>query len=180
MAETVRVIRRTTRYHWPDGQLNFWLLIFLVGSATILGIHAFFMSVQSQLEVGIPWYFPFWVATGSLGVLFVLIIIYLTSSRQLIPGIVMLGSFILFVLYLTGLIKESIELWGPQGSVNQNCQRYVYDQASRGQSIYTLAYLEQANICNCWKAAWSFELVCTVFLLWMMIMAYQVQQENYD
>lgn len=92
-------------------------------------------------------YFPYWVATGSLGILFVIIIIGLTSNRQLIPGIVMLGSFVLFVLFLTGLIKDSIELWGPLGSVNDNCQRYVTGQPFTGQSLNTLAWLQQNNIC---------------------------------
>ncbi|KAI9811826.1 MAG: hypothetical protein M1832_000679 [Thelocarpon impressellum] len=180
MAETVRVVRRMTRYHWPDVQLNVWLIIFLVASSTVLGIHAAFMAQQTQLGIGIPWYFPYWVATGALGVLFVILIIYLTATRQLIPGLVMLGSFILFVLWLTGLIKTSIELWGPVGSVNDNCVRYVQNQVFRGQSINTLAWLEQNDICQCWKAVFSFELVGTVFLLWMMIMAYQVYMDTFD
>lgn len=29
-----------------------------------------------------------------------------------------------------------------------------------------------------WQAAWAFELVGCVFLLWMMIMAYQVYQDD--
>jgi len=29
-----------------------------------------------------------------------------------------------------------------------------------------------------WQAAWAFELVGCVFLLWMMIMAYQVYAED--
>lgn len=48
-----RVVR--TKYHWPAVQLNFWLLIMIVASATILGINANFLTVQSQLQVGIPW-----------------------------------------------------------------------------------------------------------------------------
>lgn len=50
----VRVVR-TRRYRWPAVQLNFWLLIMLVASCTILGIFASFITVQNQLEVGIPW-----------------------------------------------------------------------------------------------------------------------------
>ena len=132
--------------------------------------------------------------------LFVVIIIYLTASRLLIPGVVIIGSFILFVLWLTGLIKTSIELWGPEGSVNANCVQYVQNQPFSGQSINTLAWLAQDNICrsrpthtslrrapltngflgNCWKAIFSLELVGTVFLLWLMVMAYQVHQDNFD
>jgi hypothetical protein len=55
MTEVV-VQRVRTRYHWPALQLNFWLLIMLIGASTILGINASFITVQNQLEVGIPWY----------------------------------------------------------------------------------------------------------------------------
>jgi hypothetical protein len=47
--------RHHARYHWPALQLNFWILIMLVGSAMNLGSFAYFMSVQTQLDVGIPW-----------------------------------------------------------------------------------------------------------------------------
>ena len=33
---------------------------------------------------------------------------------------------------------------------------------------------------NCWSAAFAFEVVGTVFLLWMMVMAYQVNRDEYD
>lgn len=50
------IVQRTrAKYHWPAVQLNFWLLIMIVGSATILGINASFLTVQQQLQVGIPW-----------------------------------------------------------------------------------------------------------------------------
>ncbi|KAI9847301.1 MAG: hypothetical protein M1837_002888 [Sclerophora amabilis] len=179
MAETVRVRTRTTRYHWPDAQLNFWLIVFLVASATVLGIFAYFMTVQTQLLLGIPWYMPFWIATGGLGVLFVFLIVYLVSARMMIPGVIILGAFILFVLWLTGLIKTSIVLFGPQGSVSDLCNRYVTLQPSRGQSVTTLAWLEQNNNCQCWRAAFAFELIGTVFLLWLIIMAYQVYQDEF-
>lgn len=44
------------RYHWPELQLNLWILIVLGGSAVCLGIFSWFMVVQSQLGLGIPWY----------------------------------------------------------------------------------------------------------------------------
>lgn len=91
---------------------------------------------------------PFWVVTGSLGVLFVLVIIYLVSSRQLIPGVVFLGSFILFVLFLTGLVRIAIELFGSQAGVNNYCTQYVQNNPSRGPTLLTLAYLQQNNICK--------------------------------
>ncbi len=55
MTEVV-VQRVRTKYHWPAVQLNFWLLIMIIGSSTILGIFAYFMSVQTQLRVGTPWF----------------------------------------------------------------------------------------------------------------------------
>lgn len=54
MTEVV-VQRVRTKYHWPALQLNFWLLIMIIGSATILGIFSYFITVQQQLQVGIPW-----------------------------------------------------------------------------------------------------------------------------
>jgi hypothetical protein len=44
------------RYQWPELQLNVWLLVVLAGSATCMGVFAWFMTVQSQLNLGTPWY----------------------------------------------------------------------------------------------------------------------------
>jgi hypothetical protein len=52
MAEVV-VVRR--KYHWPEVQLNVWLIVMLISASTVLGIFANFMSIQQQLNVGIPW-----------------------------------------------------------------------------------------------------------------------------
>lgn len=54
MTTEIRVRRR--RYHWPEAQLNFWMLIMIAAAATTLGIFAYFISVQNTLEVGIPWF----------------------------------------------------------------------------------------------------------------------------
>lgn len=51
----VLVVERRRKYHWPEAQLNFWLIIMLAAAATTLGIFAFFMSVQQQMRLGIPW-----------------------------------------------------------------------------------------------------------------------------
>ncbi|KAH8687305.1 hypothetical protein BGZ60DRAFT_521967 [Tricladium varicosporioides] len=176
--QEVLVQRVRTKYHWPPLQLNFWILIMLVGSATILGIFANFITIQQQLQVGIPWYFPYWVTVAALALLFIILMLWLISQRQLLPGIVIMGSFILFVLWLVGLIVISIQLWGPVGSVNGNCNLYVDGATSRGPSLETLAWLQQKSICQSWQAAWAFELVGCVFLLWMMIMAYQVYRDD--
>jgi hypothetical protein len=150
-------------------------------------------------------YFPYWITVSALALLFILMMLYLIAQRQLLPGIVVMGSFILFVLWMVGLIVISIQLWGPSGSVNGNCNLYVTGAASQGPSQATLAYLEQHSICEypckfgylrvggrnremeanvltcagqSWTAAWAFQLVGCVFLLWMMIMAYQVYAED--
>jgi hypothetical protein len=113
----------------------------------------------------------------------------------------LLGSLILLILWLVGLIVVSIELWGPQGNVAGNCQLYVQNRVSVGQSLDTLAWLEQNAICEfcpfggeeggkegesvlmccvgqAWKAAWAFQLVGVVFFFWMMIMSYQVYKDE--
>ena len=47
-----------------------------------------------------------------------------------------------------GLIVTSVELWGPTGNVNTECNIYVSGQQSMGVSIATLAWLEQHSICE--------------------------------
>jgi hypothetical protein len=59
----------------------------------------------------------------------------------------MLGAFILFVLFLTGLIETAIQLFGA-GNVSNNCQRYVNNNPISGVSASTLAWLEQNSICE--------------------------------
>lgn len=61
----------------------------------------------------------------------------------------MIGAFILFVLWLTGLIVVAIELFGPSGSVNSHCNNDVFNRHPKGQSEETLAWLQQKNICEC-------------------------------
>jgi hypothetical protein len=55
MTASVVIRHVRTKYHWPALQLNFWLLIMIIGSSTILGIFSYFVTVQQQLQVGIPW-----------------------------------------------------------------------------------------------------------------------------
>lgn len=72
----------------------------------------------------------------------------LIAQRMLLPGIVIVGCFIFVVLNLTALIETSIQLFGPNGGVNGNCNLYVLSMPFTGVSIDTLAYLEQKNICK--------------------------------
>ena len=60
----------------------------------------------------------------------------------------MLGSFILLVLWLAGLIETAIMQFGGSGTVNNACQAYVISQPYYGVQITTLAYLEQLSICK--------------------------------
>lgn len=140
------------------------------------------------------------VTTGSLGVCFIIFIQILAAQRSLLPGVIMTGSFILFVLWLTGLIDTAIQLFSTSGNINANCQTYVVQNESRGNSLATLAWLTQNTICklsfllifffflkknpkkggklmnigNCWKASFAWELVNVILYLWLMIMCYQV------
>jgi hypothetical protein len=59
-----------------------------------------------------------------------------------------MGSFILFVLWIVGLIVISVQLWGPSGSVSSNCNLFVTSNAVTGPSMETLAWLEQRGICE--------------------------------
>ncbi len=81
------------------------------------------------------------------------------------------------MLYLTGLIETSIQLYGPTGSVNSYCNLYRKVSGTE-DSQATLAYLETVGICNDWKAVFGFYIVGSVFLLWMMVMSYQVQNDE--
>ncbi|KAJ6096188.1 hypothetical protein N7486_006934 [Penicillium sp. IBT 16267x] len=177
MAKYERRVR--LNYHWPEIQLNIWLIVVLAGSATCLGIFSWFMTVQSTMELGTPWLFPFMVVSSTLAVFFIFLVLGLIASQLLLPGILILGSFILFVLFLTGLIETSLQLYGVEANINSNCQIYVEDNRSRGNNINTLAWLTQITICNCWKTAFAMELVNTIFYVWMMVMSWQVHRNFY-
>lgn len=79
---------------------------------------------------------------------FVVLLLFLIYQRRLLPSIVMIGGFILFVLWMVGLIVVSAQLWGPSGSVSSNCNLAVFSQNPTGQTLETLAWLEQKNICQ--------------------------------
>lgn len=55
-AGLVGIIERKRTYQWPEAQLNFWLIVMLAASATITGVFAYFMTVQSRFRVGSPWF----------------------------------------------------------------------------------------------------------------------------
>ena len=69
-------------------------------------------------------------------------------------------------------------LTNTQGNVNSYCNRYVNNNNIRGVSIDTLAWLEQNSICSQWDAAFAFWIIGLVFLVWMMVMAAQVNNKR--
>jgi hypothetical protein len=80
---------------------------------------------------------------------------------------------------MVGLIVVSIELWGPVGSVSNNCNLLVFDRMpAPANSIANLAWLQQKSICQSWQAVFAFALVGCIFLLWIMVMAIQVFYED--
>jgi hypothetical protein len=89
------------------------------------------------------------VTAGCFGIALVALMIYLIFQEFLLPGIILLGSFILFTLWFTGLIETALQLYGAQGNVYSNCQIYVSDQPYSGNSINALAWLTQDTICQC-------------------------------
>ncbi|KLU90875.1 hypothetical protein MAPG_09400 [Magnaporthiopsis poae ATCC 64411] len=173
-----RHIERVVRYHWPAVQLNVWMLVMLIAACTIVGVFSTFLGVQSQLLLPIPWYFTYYIIVGSLVIAFIIMLLYLIFSRRLLPSIVMIGGFILFVMWMVGLVVVSVELWGPSGSVSTNCNVAVFTQNPTGQTLQTLAWLEQRSICQSWQAVFAFALVGQIFLLWIMVIAYQVFADN--
>lgn len=140
------------------------------------------------------------VVSGSLGVFFIFLILVLAARRFLLPGIIIIGSFVLFALWLTGLIETALQLYGVAANVNDNCQNHVVNNVATGNYASTMVWLVQSTICkffpstlgwmdktasanvvsgNCWKTAFAFELVNTIFFLWMMIMSWQVNRDYY-
>jgi hypothetical protein len=113
---------------------------------------------------------------ASLTIAFILTLLWLIFQRRQLPSIVIIGGYILCVLWLVGLIVISIQLWGPSGSVSSNCNLFVFGASPQptGQSLHTLAWLQQRGICQSWQAVFAFGLVGAIFLLWIMVMAYQV------
>ncbi|KFH46021.1 hypothetical protein ACRE_031380 [Hapsidospora chrysogenum ATCC 11550] len=165
---------RVRTYNWPPIQLNFWIFVMLLASTSIVGVFSVFIQTQNQLLLPIPWYFPYFITVASLTILFILGLFWLIAERRLLPAIVMISAFMLFVLWLTGLVIVSIELFGPSGSISGNCDLEVFSRNPKGQTLEVLAYLQQKNICESWRLVFAMALIGAVFFLWIMIMAYKV------
>lgn len=92
-------------------------------------------------------YFPYYVTVGSIVIAFDLSVVWLIANRRLLPGVVMIGAFILFVLWMVGLVASSNELWG-SGGVQSNCNLQVYSQNPTSPTMETLAWLQQKSTCK--------------------------------
>ncbi|PSK38477.1 hypothetical protein C1H76_2729 [Elsinoe australis] len=171
---------QTVQYVWPTQQLLGWRFVMYATGGTIIGVFAAFLIAQQQLELGIPWIFPYGITVGALTILFLFVIEAMISQRTLLPGLVMLGAFILLVLYLAGLIETALQLFGSASNINSNCQTFVTDQPSSGVSLATFAFLQQRSICQSWQAVFAFWIVGVVFLVWLMVLASQVNRRYYD
>lgn len=88
------------------------------------------------------------IAASALALLFLCLMVFMIFRRVLVPDMIVLGSFILFVLWLTGLIGTSIQLFGAISNVDSNCKNYVINIEFKGPSINTLAWLTQMAICK--------------------------------
>lgn len=166
---------KVRRYRWPELLLAVILLMLLVCGAIVLGSFSYFTAIQQRLFMTVPWYYYFLLSISTLTIIFVFTVVALYYVHLLLPIIVMISSFIMFVLWLTGLIKASIELWGPLGSINDNCTRYVYNNSFwGGRNIDTLARIQQEGVCNLWKTTFALEMVATFLFLWLILMSWQV------
>ncbi|KAL6709573.1 hypothetical protein ACN47E_001508 [Coniothyrium glycines] len=166
------------KYFWPDLQLNIWTIVMLATASLILGINAQFMQIQDRMGLATPWIMPYGVTVGAIALIFIIIEIVYISQRKLVPGVMMLFSFILLVLFIAGIIGTAIQLFaGP--NINNQCNTYVSSSDVSGPNINTLAFLQQRNICQCWQAEFAFWIIGSVFLVWMMVMAAQVNSNQY-
>jgi hypothetical protein len=88
------------------------------------------------------------MTVSCLDICFIIFLFWLIAQRRLLPAIVMIGGFIMFILWTTGLIVTSIELFGPSGSISSNCDMEVFSRSPTGESEEVLAWLMQRSICE--------------------------------
>ncbi|GAB7329070.1 hypothetical protein MBLNU13_g00907t1 [Cladosporium sp. NU13] len=122
---------------------------------------------QSKLGLGTPWIIPYGITVGAVTETFVWIVVLLSFQRRLYPGVVILKAFILFVLYLTGMIGTASQLFGP---IIKQCQ----GDNSSGLSVDSLLWLLQRSTCEDWYVVFGFFVVGMLFEVWILIVARQV------
>lgn len=121
---------------------------------------------------------PYGVTVGALTIIFIVVENILIIQRRLLPGFMILFSFMFIVLYLAGLIETAIQVFG-DGDIDSNCNRYVEKMSQHGVSLDTLAWMEQNDICSCWYAVFSFWLILIVWFAAMMVIAAQVSRNAF-
>ncbi len=141
-----RVVHVRT-YDWPPYQINIWLFVMLLASSSILGVFATFIQTQTQMGLPVPWYLPYYVTVAAVALAFLLAVMGLIWYRRLLPAIVMIGAFALFVLWMVGLVASAVQLWGA-GGVQSVCNLQVFNQSPHAPDMATLAWMQQRNICE--------------------------------
>ena len=92
-------------------------------------------------------YFPYYITVASFSILYVSLLVFLLSRHRLLPAIVMIGAFLVSVLWFVGLVVVSLQLWGGNG-VNGECNLRVFDRNPTGDSRETLAWMMEKSICE--------------------------------
>lgn len=92
-------------------------------------------------------YFPYYITVASFSILYVGTLVLLLSRHRLLPAIVMIGAFLVFVLWFVGLVVVAIQLWGSNG-VNGECNLRVFSESPRGDGRETLAWMMERSICE--------------------------------
>jgi hypothetical protein len=114
---------------------------------------------------------PYGIAVGATTEILVWIVVLLSFQRRLFPGLVILKSFILFVLYLTGMIGTASQLFGP---VIRACQRNGDSNSVGGLNVDALMWLLQRSTCEDWYVVFGFWVVGMCFEVWILVVARQV------
>jgi hypothetical protein len=112
---------------------------------------------------------PYGITVGATTEVFVWIVVLLSFQRRLYPGIVILKAFILFVLYMAGMIGAASQLFGP---VIKACQ----DGSAEGLNVDALLWLLQRSTCEDWYVVFGFFVMGMIFEVWILIVARQVLQ----
>ena len=90
---------------------------------------------------------PYGITVGALTIIWIIVMLILIAQRRLLPGVVLLFSFILLVLFIAGIIGTALNLFaGP--NISGQCSTYVQNMPQYGPSVNTLAWLQQNNICE--------------------------------
>lgn len=92
--------------------------------------------------------FPFGITVGALTLALVIVIDILEIKRSLVPGVMIMLTFLFFALYMTSTIETGIILFGTGNNVDKQCKNNINNNPITGQSIATLAWLELNSICE--------------------------------